>query len=134
MLCLDTSSVIAYLQGDRGHDVDLVDQALADAVGVVSLVTITELLSDPRLRPEVRRIILELPTLPIADGYWERAGLLRAKILRGGAKARLADALIAQNCLDHGATLVTRDRDFKVFQQAAGLRVLIGPGPRHNGH
>jgi len=127
MLCLDTSSVIAYLQGDRGHDVDLVDQALADAVGVVSPVTVAELLSDPHLRPGVRRIILELPALSLADGYWERAGLLRAKVLRAGSKARLADTLIAQNCLDHQATLVTRDRDFKIFQQGAGLRVLIGP-------
>ncbi len=127
MLCLDTSSVIAYLQGDRGHDVDLADQALADAVGVVSPITVAELLSDPHLRPAVRRIILELPTLSIAEGYWERAGLLRAKVLRTGSKARLADTLIAQNCLDHKATLVTRDRDFKIFQQRAGLHVLIGP-------
>jgi len=127
MLCLDTSSLIAYLEGGSGRDVDLVDQALSDEVAVVSPITVTELLSDPHLRPEIRRLILELPTLSISDGYWERAGLLRAKILRKGSKARLADTLIAQICLDHQVSLVTRDRDFKIFKETAGLRVLMGP-------
>jgi len=123
MLCLDTSSLIAYLQGDRGGDVELVDQALFENIGVLSPVTVTELLSDPRLSGRVRQIILELPTLPITDGFWTRAGLLRARILRGGHKARLADTLIAQNCLDHEATLVTRDTDFGIFKRLAGLRL-----------
>ncbi|MEK7306743.1 MAG: hypothetical protein AAB014_03820, partial [Nitrospirota bacterium] len=61
---------------------------------------------------------------PITDGYWERTGLLRAKILRSGHKAKIADTLIAQNCLDYGATFVTRDNDFKIFKRVAGLRML----------
>ena len=124
MLCIDTSALIAYLEGATGTDVDLVDQAFADEVGVLSPVTVTELLSDPGLRPAVRQTILELPVLPIVEGFWERAGLLRATILRRGQKAKLADALIAQNCLDHNATLVTRDRDFRIFKRFAGLNVL----------
>jgi predicted nucleic acid-binding protein len=125
MLCLDTSSLIAYLQGEEGADVDLIDQALMDQVGVLSPVTVAELLSDPRLSQTLRRTILELPTLSITEGFWERAGLLRAKVLRTGRRANLADTLIAQSCLDHHATLVTRDRDFKTFVSAAGLRVAI---------
>ncbi len=123
MLCLDTSSLIAYLQGDDGADVDLVDQALVDQVGVLSLVTVAELLSDPHLSSTLRQTILEIPTLHITEGFWERAGLLRAKVLRTGRRANLADTLIAQSCLDHQATLVTRDRDFTVFVSAAGLRL-----------
>jgi predicted nucleic acid-binding protein len=125
MLCLDTSSLIAYLQGEEGADVDLIDQALIDQVGVLSPVTVAELLSDPRLSQTLRRTILELPTLSITEGFWKRAGLLRAKVLRTGRRANLADTLIAQSCLDHHATLVTRDRDFKTFVSAAGLRVAI---------
>jgi len=125
MLCVDTSSLIAYLQGSKGKDVELIDQALADQAVVLACVTITELLSDPDLSIETRAIILGLPMLPLTDSYWERAGLLRASILRRGAKARLADTLIAQQCLDHHATLVTRDRDFKIFKQIAGLKALI---------
>jgi predicted nucleic acid-binding protein len=125
MLCVDTSSLIAYLQGSKGKDVELIDQALADQAVVLACVTITELLSDPDLPVETRATILGLPMLPLTDSYWERVGLLRASVLRRGAKARLADTLIAQQCLDHHATLVTRDRDFKVFKQIAGLKALI---------
>ena len=125
MLCLDTSSLIAYLQGEEGADVNAVDQALVDQIGVLSPVTVTELLSDPRLSSTLRRTILELPTLHITDGFCERAGLLRAKVIKTGRRAKPADTLIAQSCLDHHATLVTRDRDFKSLISLAGLRVAF---------
>ncbi len=124
MLCIDTSTLIAYLEGARGADVDLVDRAFSDGVGVIAPVTVTEVLSDPYLDRIVRENILQLPVLPILDGFWERAGILRAKILRSGRKARLADTLIAQNCLDHDALLVARDRDFRAYQLVAGLRLF----------
>jgi len=125
MLCIDTSSLIAYLQGDDGADVDLIDQALLDQVGILSPVTVSEILSDPHINTALRRTILEIPTLSLTEGFWERAGLLRAKILRSGRRANLADTLIAQSCLDHHATLITRDRDFQIFSSAAGLRLAI---------
>ena len=125
MLCLDTSSLIAYLQGDNGPDVELIDQALVDRIGVLAPVTVSELLSDPNLTSTLRWTILELPTLQIMEGFWERAGLLRAKLLANSRRANLADTLIAQSCLDHHATLVTRDRDFKNFVSLAGLRVAF---------
>ncbi len=124
MLCIDTSSLIAYLEGAEGEDVNMIDRAFADQVGVITPITVTEVLSDPSLNKNVREPILQLPVLPLSEGFWERAGLLRAKILRGGRKARLADTLIAQNCLDHHATLITRDRDFRIFEKLAGLRLL----------
>ncbi len=127
MLCVDTSSLIAYLEGAEGEDVDTIDQAFADQVGVITPITVTEVLSDPSLNKNVRETILQLPVLPLSEGFWERAGLLRAKVLRGGHKAKLADTLIAQNCLDHHATLITRDRDFKIFEKLAELK-LFGKG------
>lgn len=122
MICLDTSSVIAYLQGDDGPDVEWVNQAFLDQIGVLAPVTVSELLSDPLLSTAVRETLLEIPTLDLPQGYWERAGLLRARVLRLGRRARLADTLIAQACLDNHATLVTRDHDFKNFL-SSGLRV-----------
>ena len=124
MLCIDTSSLIAFLEGGNGADVDMVDQAFSDEIGVVAPITLSEILSDSKLRRDVRDTILQLPILPILDGYWERAGLLRAKVLVRGRKGKLADTLIAQSCLDHGATLVTRDHDFNVFKQVAGLKIF----------
>lgn len=58
-------------------------------------------------------------------GLLGASGLLRATILRTGRRAKLADSLIAQSCLDHQATLITRDRDFSVFASLAGLRLAI---------
>lgn len=84
---------------------------------------ITELLSDPALPPLARSDFLQLPCLEILDGYWERAGLLRSKLLAGRRKARLADSLIAQSCIDHDVPLVTRDADFRNFTRF-GLRIL----------
>lgn len=124
MLCIDTSSLIAFLEGEEGVDIDLVDQAFSDEIGAIAPVTLSEILSDPKLPRDVRDTILQLPILPIVDGYWERTGLLRAKVLGRGRKAKLADTLIAQSCIDHSATLVTRDDDFKIFKQVAGLKLF----------
>lgn len=124
MICLDTSSVIAYLEGDAGSDVEAVDRALEQQEGTIAPVSLSELLSDPALPRTLRKVILELPILPIIEGYWERAGLLRARILRSGNKAKLADTLIAQSCLDHRIALLSHDRDFRVFHRFAGLKLL----------
>ncbi len=124
MICLDTSSMIAYLQGADGKDVILIDHALLDQIAVFSPATISELFSAPNLSPTLRETLLTIPLLPIQDGFWERAGLLRAKILVKGSKAKLADTLIAQTCLDHQVPLVTRDHDFQVFKKFAKLQLL----------
>lgn len=124
MLCLDTSSVIAYLEGHSGSDVEAVDQALESREGVIAPVTLSELLNDPTLSRTLRKSILALPVLPVIDGYWERAGLLRARVLRTGHKAKLADSLIAQSCLDYRVPLVARDRDFRIFHRVAGLKLF----------
>jgi predicted nucleic acid-binding protein len=124
MIALDSSSLIAYLGGDRGADVDAVELAFEQRQGVLPPVVLSELLSEPRLPSEVREWLLRLPLLEVVEGYWERAGLLRSLVLRRGRRAALADALIAQSCLDHNAPLVTRDVDFSGFARLAGLRLF----------
>ena len=124
MIAIDTSSFIAYLSGDSGPDVDATELALAHRQAALPPVVLSELLSDPRLSPGARGLLARLPMLDVLDGYWERAGLLRARILRRGRKARLADTLVAQSCLDHDVELVTRDADFQHFAHAAGLGVF----------
>ena len=76
---------------------------------------LTELLSDPELPPSVAQTLTEIPLLALKDGFWQRAGKLRAKALARRKKARLGDALIAQCCIDADIALITRDRDFKAF-------------------
>ena len=124
MIAADTSSVVAFLQGDSGSDVDLIQTALDTSQLVLPPVVLTELLSDPALSRSVRSLLAGLPILQVEPGYWERAGVLRASMLKQRKKARVADALIAQSCLDQSTPLVTRDRDFRHFAAAAGLPLL----------
>jgi predicted nucleic acid-binding protein len=129
--CADTSSVVAYIRGEQGRDIDLVDRALADYSLAFAPITVTELLSDPSLTPALEKFILGIQQLEIKAGYWERAGKLRAELMRRGYRPKIADTLIAQSCLDHSVPLITRDRDFSSFQKFAGLRVLaIGDLPQ----
>ena len=125
MISADTSTWIAFFQGAAGRDVELLDRALGDRQVLMPPPVLTELLSDPKLPSDVTATLSELPLLPIADGFWARAGELRATVLRGRRKARLGDALIAQACVDNGVPLITRDQDFRAFADAAGLDVVV---------
>lgn len=124
MIAVDTSTWIAFLQGGDGPDSDVLDRALQERSVVMVPVVLAELLSDSELDGSVIRLLRELPLIDLHPGFWERAGLLRAKVLAKGRKARLGDALIAQCCLDEGISLLTRDRDFRAFAEAARLRLL----------
>jgi len=123
MIAADTSTWVAFLQGSGGEDVQLLDRALADRQVLMVPVVLAELLSDPKLPSPVSKTLAEIPLLEITAGFWERAGALRAKVLRKRRRARLGDALIAQCCMDGGTRLVTRDRDFLAFSEAAGLQL-----------
>lgn len=124
MIAADTSTWVAYLEGGRGKDVELLDTALGDRQVLMVPPVLTELLSDPKLPESVAKSLAEVPLIEIRSGYWERAGVLRAKVLARRRKARLGDALIAQSCIDRGVSLVTRDRDFRTFAGAAGLDLV----------
>jgi predicted nucleic acid-binding protein len=124
VIAADTSSLIAFLQGDPGDDTDVIQSALDHQQLALPPAVLTELLSDPAISRSVRTLLAGLPILDVEPGYWERAGLLRASVLKQKKKARVADALIAQSCLDQSSPLVTRDRDFRHFAKAAGLPLL----------
>jgi hypothetical protein len=123
MSAVDSSSLITYLAGGSGRDVDLVDQAISSRHLLIPPVVLTEVLSAPGGGPEAAGVLAGLPALDVTPGYWERAGQLRARVLSRGYRARLGDALIAQSCLDHDVPLITRDGDFRHFARH-GLKLL----------
>lgn len=123
MIALDSSALIAYLQGPPGVVSDAVEAVLAAHQACLPPVVLTEVTSDPKVDVRVLTLVADLPLLPTPDGYWSRAGDLRRRVLGRGHKARLADTLIAQSCLDHDVALLTSDRDFQRFAKAAGLRL-----------
>ncbi|PYU30787.1 MAG: hypothetical protein DMG31_13300 [Acidobacteria bacterium] len=126
MIAADTSTWVAFLDGGGGEDAQLLDKALEDRQVLMVPVVLTELLSDPKLPSDVAETLSDVPLIETALGYWQRAGALRAMVLAKRRKARLGDALIAQSCIDRGIPLLTRDRDFYAFAQAAGLDLILG--------
>ena len=123
MIAVDTSSLVAFFQDLPGQDVNAVEAAFDQKIAVFSPIVLSEMLSDHKLSPVVIGLIKSIPTLPLKNGFWERAGLLRSQILKRGHKARLADTLIAQNCIDYRVSLITRDADFRHFAKYGDLRL-----------
>ncbi|MFZ0802443.1 MAG: PIN domain-containing protein [Terriglobales bacterium] len=126
MIAADTSTWIAFLEGMKGPDVELLDCALRERQVLMPPIVLTELLSDPQLPSSVAMTLSDLPMIEIEAGFWQRAGALRAKTLSKRRKARLGDALIAQCCKDRGVPLLTRDRDYQAFAEATGLNIMAG--------
>jgi|SRR5579872_4196499 len=125
MITADTSTWVSFLDGDSGDDVLLLKKALRTHQLSMLPVVLTELLSDPNLPPAVAASFTDLPLVEIESGFWQRAGALRAKVLVKRRRARLADSLISQLCLDAGVSLITRDRDFRSFAEVSSLSLLL---------
>ena len=124
MICADSSSFIAFTRGETQADVEKVVEALSHELLTLAPVSLTELLSDPKLSPALELLITNIHCLDITPGYWERAGKLRRLLMDHKYRPKIADTLIAQSCLDHDVPLITRDRDFAPFARLAGLKLL----------
>jgi len=114
VIAADTSSLRRFLAGQNGADVEALTDAIAQRSIVLPPVVLTEMLSD-RSASQTAGILTSLPLLEVLEGYWARAGELRARVIAAGYKSKVADALIAQSCLDHGVPLITNDRDFRHY-------------------
>jgi predicted nucleic acid-binding protein len=123
VIAADTSSLVAYLSGQRGSDVDQIDAAMsADALRIPPIV-VTELASGGAA--PVLEFLASAVLLPLADDYWLRAGLSRRLLRDKGLRAAAGDALIAQCCIDADVPLISRDRDFRHFARWCGLRLAL---------
>ena len=123
MIALDASAFARLLDGLHDRASDAARDALDAGLAILPPVVLTELLSNPNITTAVSEYVASIPLLPILDGYWSRAAILRADVLRRGFKAELPDCLIAQSCIDHDIPLITYDRDFRHFIPA-GLKLL----------
>jgi predicted nucleic acid-binding protein len=121
MIAADTSAMVAYLKGQPGGD--RLTGLIKSRELVLPPIAPMEVLSSPVLDEPGARNVIGLPILEILPGYWERAGRLRAALLRNGLKAGIADPLIAQSCINHDVPLITLDRDFRHYVRFGGLRI-----------
>lgn len=125
MIAADTSTWIAFFELAPGQDTELLERAIRERQTLMIPAVLTELLSDPLLASVDSQTLAEVPIIDLEPGYWQRAGLLRAKVLSMRRKARLGDALIAQTCVDRKIPLLTRDKDFRAFADAAHLNLVF---------
>ena len=125
MTCADTSCWIAYFAGQKGRDVDLLDSALRDKSIVLSPVVLAELLSSPDRGHAQEDYLKAVPLIELTEGFWARAGKTCASLAKHKYRAKLADALIAQSCIDGKVALLTRYRNFQPFARHAGLALIF---------
>lgn len=123
-VALDSSSFIGHLNGRHGDDTLAVKAALDAGTAVLPPLVVTEVLSLPGVSAEVLHLVGIVPQLELLPEYWERAGRLRAGVVASGRRARTADVLIAQSCIDHDIPLITADTDFRHFVRH-GLRLAL---------
>ncbi|MBI3597874.1 MAG: PIN domain-containing protein [Nitrospirae bacterium] len=121
MVAADTSAWIDYARGTASPMAHKLENALLDGTLVIPLPVLYEVLSGPGLTQTAETAILTLPQLNLWIGFWERAAIMRRKLLQRGQKARSMDCMIAQNCIDHDIALITTDTDYRHFR-SFGLR------------
>ncbi len=124
MIVVDACVVISLLGGGEGASVEALADLLATGGAALAPSTVAELLSAPAGSESLAGWIAALRILPLSEGYWERAGRLRATLRRRGCKAALGDALLAQACIDAELPLLTNDRDFRVIATHSDLKLV----------
>lgn len=124
MIAADTSVLVDYFQGINNSKTSKLDEAFTGHSLILPPVVIAEMLTNSSLPHAFVEKILELPMLEPTQGYWQRTGNNRAKLIAKKLKARLADALIAQSCIDYEIPLLTQDSDFRHFSKYLGLILL----------
>jgi aspartate aminotransferase len=114
LLLADAVPKKVMLKGDR-FDLDL--EAIEAAIGPKTRLVIVNTPHNPTGR------IYDRATLELKDGFWVRAGHARRLLRTRNLKAKIADALIAQACIDNDVALITRDSDFRHFAKYCGLKL-----------
>ena len=123
MIAVDTSSLIAFLAGDEGVDIDLIHQAVTEDRLRLPPPVLSELLSTQAQAAQMDYLLKVAPLLELLPDYWIRAGFMRRKILEVRRKVRLEDVLTVQACLDADVALITRDKDFAAIATFCGLNL-----------
>ena len=129
MVVVDTSVLIDFVNGVTNPESQWLDLRLDhERFGLTSLI-LMELLRgfrDEREAALVRSELLEFEVLETleADLAIEAARNYRYLRRAGQTVRKSIDLVIATQCIRHGHALLHRDRDFDVFEERLGLKVI----------
>ncbi len=115
---------MAYLSGETGRDVELIDTAVNQQELVLPPPVVSELWSKPN-RTLLEPLLADTPMMEVTAGFWRRVGDSRRILLAKGLRAAMADALIAQCCVDADVPLIARDKDYRHFERWCGLKLAV---------
>ncbi|MDI7268176.1 MAG: PIN domain nuclease [Myxococcota bacterium] len=129
MILVDTSVWAAFFNGHRLREVEYLDRTLAaEEDDLVTLpVIVTEVLMGFRTAhgfERARDLLVRLPVIDVSlKTHVAAAALFRALRKKGVTVRGAVDCIIAQTCLDSGASLLTLDRDFRSIARHVPLRL-----------
>lgn len=129
MVIIDTTVWIDYLRGVSNKETDYLDREVArqrfgltDLILCETLLGISDEKSFTRVLTELRKF--ELFETGGSDLAIQAARNFRHLRRRGRTVWKTIDCLIATFCLQHGHSLLHRDRDFDHFEELLGLTVV----------
>ena len=90
MIAVDTSTFIAFLAGESGRDVEVLDQALATNQAHLPPVVVAEIFSAPNAPASLERLIMALPILASTPdpGPWPEGAARRRSNLSVVSRSR----------------------------------------------
>ena len=129
MVIVDTTVWVDYLRGAENPETRWLDRELQrQRLGLTDLILCEVLqgIGERRNFVRVREDLLKFAVFPSGDVELAIAAAERYRELRrrGVTVRKTIDCLIATFCLLEGHALLHRDRDFEVFEEFLGLRVI----------
>lgn len=129
MVIIDTTVWIDYLRGVSNKETDYLDREVArQRFGLTDLI-LCEILQGISDEKSFTRVLTELRKFELfetggSDLAIQAARNFRHLRRRGRTVRKTIDCLIATFCLQHGHSLLHRDRDFDHFERLLGLTVV----------
>ncbi len=128
MICLDTDILIGLMRGDPGLK-EVFERNSREEL-VVAPVTLCEVYRGAHLysRPleelaRIESVTADLGLLDFGHESCRRFGEVYSILKKRGRMPQEADLMIASICLEHGASLVTRNTDD--FKNIPGLKLIV---------
>ena len=129
MVIVDTTVWVDYLRGVESREALYLEAELGrEPFGVLDII-LCEVLQGIREESAVQQVQSELKRCVIFQSGGEELAIAAAKNYRtlkkrGFTVRKTIDCWIATFCLQHGLSLLHRDRDFNSFEQILGLHVV----------
>lgn len=129
-MLVDTSVWVDHFNGHPSPEAIRLKKAIADNEPIMLCgIVLTEILLGLRSDAEAARIADLLDAFDTApelerDDYRKAAGIYRRCRTEGQTIRSTIDCLIAQLCIRHGFTLLTKDRDFRAIAASHPLRLV----------